>query len=563
MKILFEGEQYRNELLKDVLDKRFFSRNSGEIYSTVDCVGYYYNSNSEIKDAILVLPKVFMYNKGKTFGDLTPEEIFEYDKDTKDKLAKEGYNKIIFELSTWIYQAIVTYKKRKPESIIGKQESLNNIVSNLGDSENTELDIVLSLRKFHKENQQLFTYIAKLNHCGQKINWGKTVSKKMPYISGNTPIYPEVIAKKNTLNFDEELLIIFYSTLKYISTKYHFDITLNQNYNLIVGAEFERLINRGTKKLNAIKYKYFSDKLMALWRLLYAYFARLEETRKSEKKREEVILVKNFYLVFEDMIDDLIGDDESPIPRYFKDQKDGKRVDHIYYYQSLFGNDKIYFVGDSKYYKQGAGIGVESIEKQFTYAKNVIQYNIERQNNKTLPSGFKYRDDLTEGYNITPNFFIAAFAKPPFDFSSDGLKADGKVVSQHHFTDRLFDRDSLFVQRYDINFLFVLSAYISRSGFMKEDFKNRARKKFRDGMIEYLNTKYNFYEVTPKDGMSLEDFVCKYFKQLNGRMYKTSQMEKSLIVSFHVNDKENEINILSNIEDDSLMPIESWNNKLI
>ena len=532
MKILFEGEQYKNELLEGVLDKRFFSRNSGEIYSTVDCVGYYYNSNSEIKDAILVLPKVFMYNKGKTFGDLTPQEIFEYDKDTKDKLAKEGYNKIIFELSTWIYQAIVAYRKRKPESRIGKQESLNNIVSNLGDSENTELDIVLSLRKFHKENQQLFTYIAKLNHCGQKINWSKTVSKKMPYISGNTPIYPEVIAKKNMLNFDEELLIIFYSTLKYISTKYHFDITLNQNYNLIVGAEFERLIYRGTKKLNAIKYKYFSDKLMALWRLLYAYFARLEETKKSEKKREEVILVKNFNLVFEDMIDDLIGDDKSEIPRYFKDQKDGKRVDHIYYDQSLLGSDKIYFVGDSKYYKTDAGIGVESVEKQFTYAKNVIQYNIKRQNNKTLPSGFKYRDDLTEGYNITPNFFIAAFAKPPFDFSSDGLKADEKVVSQHHFTDRLFDRDSLFVQRYDINFLFVLSAYISRSGFMKEDFKNRARKKFRDGMIEYFNTKYNFYEVTPKDGMSLEDFVSKYFIPLNGKMYQPSNIKNSLIIAF-------------------------------
>ena len=33
----------------------------------------------------------------------------------------------------------------------------------------------------------------------------------------------------------------------------------------------------------------------------------------------------------------------------------------------------VYYIGDSKYYKRNTEVGEESIYKQFTYAKNVIQ----------------------------------------------------------------------------------------------------------------------------------------------------------------------------------------------
>ncbi len=75
------------------------------------------------------------------------------------------------------------------------------------------------------------------------------------------------------------------------------------------------------------------------------------------------------------MIDDLIGDNKL-LPE-LKNHADGKQIDHIYKYKSLIIEDEIYFVGDSKYYKPQNSVGKYSQAKQFTYAKNVIQYNID------------------------------------------------------------------------------------------------------------------------------------------------------------------------------------------
>ena len=81
-------------------------------------------------------------------------------------------------------------------------------------------------------------------------------------------------------------------------------------------------------------------------------------------------------MVFEDMIDSLISDDTKLRDKRLADQRDGKIVDHIYQYESLVHKDKIYYIGDSKYYKEGSDPGDPSIYKQFTYAKNVIQWNL-------------------------------------------------------------------------------------------------------------------------------------------------------------------------------------------
>ena len=144
--------------------------------------------------------------------------------------------------------------------------------------------------------------------------------------------------------------------------------------------------------------------MVKLWKLLYTFFEKAEEI-ESHKNHEDKLLVKNFNLVFEDMIDYLIGSKiGNEIPKYIKDQTDGKRVDHIYKAKSLIDNDDIYYVGDSKYYSDDSEVGKNSIYKQFTYAKNVIQFNIDLLNDKL--DCLRYRDDLTEGYNITPNFFI-------------------------------------------------------------------------------------------------------------------------------------------------------------
>ena len=108
--------------------------------------------------------------------------------------------------------------------------------------------------------------------------------------------------------------------------------------------------------------------------MCYAFFDRPDNIMLNVDQRE-YLLVKSFHIVFEAIIDELIAGDQK-LPKELKDQPDGKRVDHLYQYQELTNNDKndnIYYIGDSKYYKRGNSLGKESIYKQFTYARNVIQ----------------------------------------------------------------------------------------------------------------------------------------------------------------------------------------------
>ena len=86
------------------------------------------------------------------------------------------------------------------------------------------------------------------------------------------------------------------------------------------------------------------------------------------------------------------------------------------------------------------------MSKQFTYAKNVIQYGINSElNGYSVHSQNKtrYRDELTDGYNITPNFFITAVIDKDYDAARDNIQISGKPDFQCQFKNRLFDRDTL------------------------------------------------------------------------------------------------------------------------
>src|SRR5690606_38147854 len=129
---------------------------------------------------------------------------------------------------------------------------------------------------------------------------------------------------------------------------------------------------------------------------------------------------------------------------------------------------------------------------------------------------------------ISRNFFISAFVNKDFDFSKSYLNETGKPIMQFHFENRLFDRDTLFVQSYNINFLFVLSGYISRNSTLKNNFKKDTQKIFREKLVAFINEKYQFYKVKPIEG----NFLYKHFKLLNGKAYKSSQLEDELILAF-------------------------------
>lgn len=531
MKILFEEYQYNTKSLLTVIGERYYFPVNA-VCSKIQYVGYYFNPKADNGkgDVVIIFPKVFINKDLKVFDEFSPEELINPNQEIINRLKISGKDKIIFEISTWLFRAIQQYNKRHLFNSISENQSINQVISNLDLKSNTELEINTSLFKFYKENQNLFTFIAKTSHSQQhKINWSKTINKKKPFIQNNQPFYIEVHSKKKKINEEEELVVLFYSTLNYIKDKYAFDLQLPQQYDLIKGNQFETMLRRGCSYLKSIKYKYYSDKMIALYNLLYTYFER-SESIQSKKQIEEILLIKDFNIVFEDMIDDLISD--TNLLKGLKNHPDGKQLDHIYKYKSLILDDSIYFVGDSKYYQPNTAVGTNSKAKQFTYAKNVIQHNIKLFNENKLDDSLRYRENSTEGYNITPNFFISAFVNNEFDFSKSYLKDNGKTISQYHFENRLFDRDTLFVQSYDINFLFVLSAYISRNSTLKANFKKDTQKHFRNKLVEYIDDNYDFYIAKPKSPLKSNDFITKHFKLLNGKIYKPSQIEDELIFAF-------------------------------
>lgn len=540
MIVLFEEYKYLTRDLKDIIGERYYSSMNNKDYSKISYVGYYFNPsiNEGKGDVIIILPKVFLDTDDLAFHRYSPIQLLNFDSNFVKTLDSSNITKFIFEVSTWIYRSINQYRKRRPENIITESQYIGNIVTNIDKDSSTELDIILSIVNFYKRNKQLFAFIARdSNSHNNKINWNKTINSTVPIIKNNKPIYLNLKTTNKKINDDEELLIIFYSTLNFIKNKYFFEFKLPQNYKLIEGRHYERLLAKGCSVLKRIKYKYFSDKMKIMYKLLYVFFERSGKA-KINKLQEEVLLAKDFHIIFEDMVDSLISDDDIDTDTELKRHKDGKEIDHIYRDSSFFENDDIYFIGDSKYYKAKSNIGTLSKAKQFTYAKNVIQFNIDLFNKGRLDSGIRYRDIYTEGYNITPNFFISAMVNNDLDFHQPNLENINKPILSFHFENRLFDRDTLILQSYKINFLFLLSCYISKNQLIKLRFKKEARSKFREDLISHLNSSYKLYKITPKNNNLIE----KYFKLLNGKVYKPSGFGDSFVLALEEKDSYREYN---------------------
>jgi hypothetical protein len=217
---------------------------------------------------------------------------------------------------------------------------------------------------------------------------------------------------------------------------------------------------------------------------------------------------------------------------------DGKIIDHIFDYQSLLDTSDIFYIGDSKYYKSDNTAGKVSKYKQFTYAKNIIQYNIDLLNDtgSHYTENLRYRDKLTEGYNITPNFFIYGYINNYKNFDNNELEEKGNIVKSFHFENRLFDRDTLFVHQYKINFLYVLKAYSQFGNLTIEKFRAVTKNKFRNNFIEFFSnhskSDFQLYEYQETD---FENFVESNFRKINGKCFMTK--ENKLILAKHINDK--------------------------
>lgn len=552
MKILFEDYRYGpRDIPQDILKARGITSTklqNGEV--KLGCVGYYHDVASA--ETIFILPKVFM-EKGAALG-----------RDPKDLLSLSEYRQIfpqnptfLFDISVQLYQAIALYNERNPKNTITSKQTLARVTGRRGEMESTLLDHILALLRFAKEHQSLFIRITTIMHSGRnRIHWIKTIRSTSPVFRDKKPYYLECKAKEKVVNYEEELICLFYSTLDYLGATYHFPVTRNLNYETERPDRIVDLIQsgKGTRRLRKIRGQYFSDELVQLWNLLYAFYKRAEDMAQK-KEQNEYLLVSDFENVFEDMIDRLIGD--SFLPRK---QDDGKIIDHIYRDKSLIEDGDIYFIADSKYYKEekegkkerkkedekeGDRVKRVALYKQFTYAKNVIQNNINPYTGKEPPyQALRYRDELTEGYSLTPNFFVLAYCPKDLSYSEVGLKQES-IKESWHFKNRLFDRDTLLVLTYNINFLYVLSSYVqSRGSSRGTDYDLRAT--FRKDVIEAFKERYNFYEVKLPQGDSSKEFVKHNFRELIGKIYQTT--EGKLLLVLKKGETENE-GILKDLQD--------------
>ena len=526
----------------------------------VEYVGYCYSKAAG--DVIFFLPKVVLTgeqdedkNSDTIFG-ASPQEIIDFESDkVKSKFTEDGskeYKEFLSTLSIWIYRVISVYKQTHNDNIL---ESKEYQAESRGKKQkhNTLLDVIIALRDFNKNNQDYFTFIVKNIHSGyNKINWSKTINSSQAIIQQGTPIYINPVNKKKMVNFDEELLIIYFSILNYIREVHGFSFEINIHYQLINPDRLKKAYidkNLGCRRLRQIKYKYFSDKALRIWDLCYAFFDR-EYKISMNRQAEDYLLAKNFEHIFEVMIDTLVsGNDKHDLPKELTEQKDGKLVDHMFIGQGLIeqsdlSSELTYYIGDSKYYKRTRNdrthLGDKSIYKQYTYARNVIQWNMNLflggDNSDEQP---QLRDALTEGYNPIPNFFISARipnresgGQKFLSFDDKEIKAqENGVQLNRQFENRLFDRDTLLLCHYDVNFLYIASLYGRNNKSAQSSWREYVRKEFRSRIQDSLNRLYTFRVLQPREGMDCYRFIQDNFHLLNGKVYRPKADGNYLILA--------------------------------
>ena len=546
MILLIEGYKYKADDVKEVLEGLGLLENLNQEV-VVNYVGYMYNPH--IKDCVFILPKVLIDENEKAFGHIDPTDLIHLDK--AESLTEEE-RRFIYEFAVWIYRALYVFKNSNPDNDIIYHKQMTKVGNHHRHMTNTFLEVLLALVDFNKKNQNFFMMVLRNLHSGNnKINWTKTISSSQAFVQDKEePIYLDPVNKKRQINFDEELLVIFFSILNYIRGRYGFPVQIQMGYELIQGEQFNRYLNGyGQIRLRQIKYKYFSDKTLYLWELCYAFFERSHQIAITSEL-QEYLVAKNFNIVFEAIIDELVGDKE--LPDGLKDQPDGKIVDHLYSYKSLTTtgdeNKDVFYIGDSKYYKLGNEIGSESVYKQFTYARNVIQWNmnlfLDGKDNNWSKRVSKYRDEVTEGYNIVPNFFISARMDKELSYDDKiyETQKDNKFFIQRHFENRLFDRDTLLIYHYDVNFLYVVSLYAQNDDGAKQQWKDKVRALFRKEIQQKLQGDFKFYAMTAHPNVDATQYIEENFKEVLGKLYQPFPNKEFFSLALDSNEKYKEEN---------------------
>ena len=171
----------------------------------------------------------------------------------------------------------------------------------------------------------------------------------------------------------------------------------------------------------------------------------------------------------------------------------------------------------------------------YTEQRVVIQECINlyyREPEEYTRHGLAYRDPITEGYCPTPNFFIRGkyFAENDNPFSTtelhiNRLDFNKKRDMQFQFPGRLFDRDTLILMTFEVNFMYILHAFAT--GNDVSNARAALRSHFRKGFMETLES---LYEIKPLENVTAE-FVVHNFHEFNGKVFYDNANKRFLSAS--------------------------------
>ncbi len=538
----FRGKEFMDELDSEFYRYRKDVSSSCPGSVSFNCVGYYFSK--ALHDCVIVLPKVLIVNdrddnKQRLFlgsGNLTPQDVFDLDaldvaeNQLSDKKVDSTIRQDLRAFAIWIYRALSNYSDSNPKnSIISKITTTPTQNDKQTGRSGSLLEVILELLRFNRDNQGYFSRIIAESKAGARIKWNKTINRNTPIIQNGQPYYTNPVKLKSRPNFEEELIVIYFSILNYVTKEFGFPHKRTYNIETIPDIIFKTyLAGRGTLRLRQIKSNYFSNEAIRLWTLCMAFFNEMFALSANPLTRDQ-LLAKSFHHVFEDMVDFLIGDHVEKRLRTFGD---GRQLDHIYRYTPLIGETKSYYIGDSKYYplkKEGGQLKVDlpsdSMHKQYDYALNVQQLIMEDEEKSHL-----IFDETTEGYGFIPNFFISGSIigsdiesesdhKYSFRYNDSGIVISHKSDVRRHFKDRLFDRSTLKLFYFNVNFMYVLKAY----ALGQRSWKEVARSAIRKGIQSVLLGETGLYEIYKLSGKTdkIGKMTWRDYKTIAGKIIKT------------------------------------------
>lgn len=529
MKVYFEGTKYKHSLIDERL-KLYFNEINDKDETTTEYVGYYAHIDSV---PIVILPKIFtkLVKDNKDIIEKLSVGGFKSNKTSYEGVPASFVSKIVY----LFYLSLIKFLKRNPKSELSKKGCIYDVKLTKSSMDTTELETVIALEAFYIQHKDLLSF--KHSESNSKnfanVDWKQTIRSTTPTNIGRSVLYSCPITTEEDADFSDELLTVYFSLLNYFTKLYGKNFSIDSRYTLISHRNFSSFVNKSRKILRRINGQHFDDRYIRLSKLLKSYF-EIQPLKNKNVFKEDKLLIKGYNIVFEDMIDLLLSDKK--VLNELKNQRDGKVVDHIYQYNGLFGGDDIYYIGDSKYYKDTTAFSNNSKYKQFTYAKNVIQFNVDpfAEHEKLT-----YRDEITEGYNLSPSFFINGYL---FDTNlsnpTHGFKVDesSKTMFLCQFENRVFDRDSLYLCYFKLNFLFILQSYIIENKVTISNFRNISYELIRNHYLKLYNDNYQFYKLKPN--IPLEDFVNKFFRVIHGKIYRGNSDIKNNTITLALNRSE-------------------------